>query len=68
MHNMHCQVSGIVNQQSRTQIKNALDKIPGVHAVSVDMAEGLVHISFNAPATKDVIEDCIENTGFHLEH
>jgi Cation transport ATPase len=63
-----CSVSGIPNKESKTQIKNALDKIKGVQEVGVNMATSSVKVDFNEPATAEEIKSCIENTGFKIEY
>ena len=60
-------VSGIVNSQSRTQIRNSLDKIKGVQEVAVDMGKGTVEVEFNAPATENEIREKIEHTGYTIK-
>ena len=66
MNTMLCSVSGIQNKESKTMIKNALNKIEGVQEVGVNLATGTVEIEYNDPATEDDIKNCIENTGFKI--
>lgn len=68
MHTMLCSVSGIPNKESKTQIKNALDKIKGVQEVGVNLTTSTVKVDYNEPATAEEIKDCIENTGFKIEY
>lgn len=63
---MICSVSGIQNKESKTQIKNALNKIDGVNEVGVNMLSGTVEIQFNPPATEIELKKCIEDTGFKI--
>jgi copper chaperone CopZ len=56
------------NKQCKTQLKNALDKIPGVQEVGVNLRTGTVQVDYNEPATKGQIKSCIENTGFTVEY
>lgn len=63
-----CSVSGIPNKESKTQIKNALEKIKGVQEVGVNMTTSSVKVEFNEPATAEEIKSCIENTGFKIEY
>jgi copper chaperone len=60
-------VSGLVNSQSKTKLRNSLDKIKGVQEVAVDIGRGRVKIEYNEPATNDSIISCIEKTGYHVE-
>lgn len=66
MNSMLCSVSGIPNKESKTQIKNALNKIEGVQEVGVNLKTSTIKVDYNEPATKTDIKDCIENTGFKI--
>ena len=63
----HYMVEGIGNQEVKTQIKNALEKIDGVNNVCVDMSRGSVEVIYNNPATPEEIKNCIENTGCNIK-
>ena len=63
---MLCNVSGIQNQDQKTQIKNSLNKIKGVGEVGVNLATGTIDIQYNDPATEEDIKNCIENTGLKI--
>lgn len=67
MEREHYIVNGIINENMKTQIKNALEKIDGVNNVCVDMARGSVEIIYNKPATEQDIRACIENTGHKIK-
>ncbi len=67
MNTVQFQVSGMVNQQGRTQMKNALEKLSGVNSVAIDLKDGTVSVGFNDPATQWDIADCILDTGFTIE-
>lgn len=67
MEREHYMVNGIANENMKTQIKNALEKIDGVNNVCVDMARGTVEIVYNEPATKEEIRSCIVDTGYKIE-
>lgn len=62
MEREHYIVNGIANENMKTQIKNALEKIEGVNTVCVDMSRGSVEVIYNEPATKEEIRNCIQNT------
>ncbi len=66
MNTVLCSVTGIQNKECKTQVKNALDKIKGVHEVGVNPAEGTIKVEYNSPATESEIKNCIENTGFKI--
>lgn len=67
MEREHYMVNGIANENMKTQIKNALQKIDGVDNVCVDMGRGSVEVIYNKPATEQEIRSCIENTGHKIE-
>lgn len=66
MERIHFSVNGIVNSQSKTSVKNALEKIVGVRMVNIDMGQSSVEVGFNDPATEAAIKACITNTGFTI--
>lgn len=66
MNTMLCSVSGMQNKGSKTQIKNALNKLDGVGEVGVNLLTGTVQIDYNDPATRTQIKECIEKTGFKI--
>ncbi len=68
MDTLICSVSGIPNKESKTQIKNALDKVKGVQEVGVNLSTGTVKVQYNDPATAQEIKECIENSGFKIEY
>lgn len=67
MEREHYTVYGLSNENMKTQIKNALEKIEGVDKVCVDIARGSVEVIYNIPATKQEIKNCIEHTGHHIQ-
>ncbi len=67
MHCAFCRVVGIQNQQSKTQVRNALLKLPGVMTVEIDVDQGTARVRYNQPATNYDIMRCIEDTGFSVE-
>jgi copper chaperone CopZ len=68
MSTMLCNVSGIDNKETKAKIKNELDKIDGVQKVSVAQVTGTIKVDYSEPATKNLIKNCIENTGFKIEY
>ena len=66
MNTMLCCVSGIPNKECKTQIKNALGKIHGVHEVGVNLQTSTIKVDYNEPASEAEIKNCIENTGFKI--
>jgi copper chaperone len=67
MERTHYNVDGLANENMKTQVKNALEKIEGVGKVCVDLARGSVEVIYNAPATEAEIKSCIENTGHDVK-
>lgn len=67
MERKHYIVDGLANENMKTQVKNALEKIEGVNKVCVDIARGSVEVMYNKPATQEEIKSCIENTGHETQ-
>lgn len=63
---VHYNVGGLAGTQSKTKVKNALDKIEGVQDISVDLSRGTMDVQYNEPATPEEIERCIKNTGYEI--
>ncbi|NFN88626.1 heavy-metal-associated domain-containing protein [Clostridium sporogenes] len=66
MNNLHLNVSGMANNESKTRLLNALDKVKGVQEVAMDLARGTVEVGYNKPANEINIKDCIEHTGYKI--
>lgn len=67
MEREHYIVDGLANENMKTQIKNALEKIEGVNKVCVDLDRSRVEVIYNTPATQEEIKSCIKNTGHNIE-
>ena len=67
MDRVHYKVSGIVNENMKTQVKNSLEKVDGVNQVCVDMARGTIEVIYNEPATEAQIKSCLENSEHVIE-
>ena len=67
MDRVHYNVTGLLNNSTKTQIKNALDKIEGIQEVCVDLGRSSVEIRFNDSVNETDIRNCIEKTGFSIE-
>ena len=59
MNRVHYEVNNLVNSTSKTQLKNALDKVEGVQNVCVDMARGTVEVIYSDEANESKIKNCI---------
>ncbi len=69
MSTMLCNVAGMQNdKEHKAQIKEALGKIEGVQKVGIDQTTGTVKVDYNEPATRNLIKNCIEDTGFKIEY
>lgn len=66
MNLLHYNVSGLAGSESKTKLKNALDKIKGVQDIEVNLSKGTVNIQYNPPANAGQIEQCIRNTGYYI--
>lgn len=67
MNRVHYNVSGLQNEQIKTQVKNALDKVDGVSMINVDLGRGSIEVGYNESTTEDAIRACIENVGCRIE-
>lgn len=67
MEKTHYIVDGLVNENMKTQVKNALGKIDGVNNVCVDLGRGSVEVMYNEPASPEEIKSCIENIGHNVK-
>lgn len=67
MERVHYNVTGLINNSTKTQIKNALDKIEGVQDVCVDLGRGSIEVAYNEDVTEQEVRSCIEETGFSIE-
>lgn len=66
MERVHYSVSGMGSSESKTKIKNALEKIKGVQNVNVDLARGTVEVAYNNPASENEIKESIVHTGYTI--
>ncbi|NFR67100.1 heavy-metal-associated domain-containing protein [Clostridium botulinum] len=66
MNNLHLNVSGMANNESKTRLLNALDRVKGVQEVAMDLARGTVEVGYNKPANEMDIKNCIEHTGYKV--
>jgi copper chaperone len=63
MDKVHYNVSGMINNVMKTQIKNELEDLDGIGKVNIDLVRSTVEVDFNPPANSDEIIQCIEQTG-----
>ncbi|MDF2586283.1 MAG: heavy-metal-associated protein [Anaerocolumna sp.] len=67
MNKTHYDVSGLLNTQIKTQVKNALDNVDGVQKVNVDLGQGSIEVAYNDSTDEKEIKDCIERVGCRIE-
>jgi copper chaperone CopZ len=67
MERVHYTVTGLLNNNCKTQVKNALDEIEGVQMVAVDLGRSSIEVAYGEETTQEEIRECIENTGFKIE-
>lgn len=60
-------VSGLINEDKKTQVKNALSKINGVNTVNVDLGRGSIEVSYNSKINPNSITNCIEHVGCKIQ-
>ncbi len=68
MEREHYLINDLTNENVKTQVKNALEKIEGVNKVCIDLGRGSVEVIYNEPATPDEIKVCIEDTGHKIQY
>ncbi|MBB6715245.1 heavy-metal-associated domain-containing protein [Clostridium gasigenes] len=68
MEREHYLINDLTNENVKTQVKNALEKIEGVNKVCIDLGRGSVEVIYNEPATRDEIKICIEDTGHKIQY
>lgn len=66
MNTMLCSLGGLESKESKTRIKNALNKVEGVTQVGVNRTSGTVSVFYQEPATEMSIKNCIERSGFKI--
>lgn len=67
MEKIHYSVSGLINEDKKTQVKNALNKINGVNTVNVDLARGSIEVGYNSRTNPNSITNCIEHVGCKIQ-
>ena len=67
MNKVHYNVTGLINEKMKTQVKNVLNKIDGVNSIDVDLARGSVEVGYNDTADTKEIAHGIERVGCRIE-
>ncbi|MBB2182077.1 heavy-metal-associated domain-containing protein [Lachnospiraceae bacterium MD1] len=63
MNQVHYNVSGLINNPVKTQVKNVLEEIDGVQKVNIDLGRSTVEVHYNDPADDCSIRNAIEHVG-----
>jgi hypothetical protein len=66
MYKVHYNVNGLINVPTKTQVKNELEELEGVHQVNIDLGRSTIEVEYNAPANKEDIKKCIEHVGCRI--
>lgn len=63
MKKVHYNVTRLVNEQMKNDVKNALDKVDGVQIVNIDMGRSTIEVGYNESIDEDKIKESIEQVG-----
>ncbi len=63
MQRVHYNVTRLVNEQMKNDVKNALNKIDGVQIVNVDMGRSTIEVDYNESIDEARIKESIERVG-----
>ncbi|MCL2323652.1 MAG: heavy-metal-associated domain-containing protein [Oscillospiraceae bacterium] len=63
MDRVHYEVDGIINNNMKTALKNALENIDGVQMVNVDLGNQTVEVGYNENTDHVSVKRCIEKSG-----
>ncbi|QHQ61735.1 heavy metal transporter [Anaerocolumna sedimenticola] len=67
MNKVHYNVSGLLNEKMKTQVKNVLNKVEGVSSIDVDLVRGTIEVGYNETTDTKEITDGIERVGCKIE-
>ena len=63
MKRVNYNVTRLVNEQMKTEVKNVLDKVDGVQMVNIDLGRSSIEVGYNESINEDTIKKCIEHAG-----
>jgi copper chaperone len=66
MNKVQYTVSGLVNEQMKTQVKNVLNELDGVSMVNIDLGRGSIEVGFNDATDERKIKEGIERVGCRI--
>lgn len=67
MNKVHYNVSGLLNEQMKAQVKHVLGDIDGVSMVNVDLLNSTIEVGYNNSADAGQIIEGIERVGCKIE-
>lgn len=67
MKRVHYNVTRLVNEQMKTEVKNVLDRVDGVQMVNIDLGRGSIEVGYNDSVDEGVIKECIEHVGCKIQ-
>jgi copper chaperone CopZ len=67
MNRVHYNVSGLLNNSVKTQVKNVLSDIDGVKKVNVDLGRSSIEVGYNDSTNESEIKNGIEHVGCRIE-
>lgn len=67
MNRVHYNVSGLLNNSVKTQVKNVLSDIDGVKKINVDLGRSSIEVGYNDSTNESEIKNGIEHVGCRIE-
>ena len=67
MKRIHYNVTKLLNEQMKTEVKNVLDRVDGVQMVNVDLGRSSIEVGYNDSVDENVIKECIEHVGCRIQ-
>ena len=67
MNKVHYDVSGLLNAQIKTQVKNVLNDLDGVKKVDVDLGKSSIEVGYTDSTDEEEIKQGLEHVGCKIE-
>lgn len=67
MKRVHYNVTKLLNEQMKTEVKNVLDRVDGVQMVNVDLGRSSIEVGYNDSVDENIIKECIEHVGCKIQ-
>lgn len=68
MNKVHYNVTGLLNNQIKTQLKNALNDLDGVQKINIDLGRSSVEVGFNNSISEQEVRHGIEHVGCKIDY